>query len=117
MTRLSAWKASPTDVQARADFELSRRDLGYGLLLKRYVADPEPPTERPSRRRPGTLFPTCQFWAFRIMAGIGFLQVAVFAAAFVLVTMRRFETRWILLDGGSDHAPPMDRCGGRLDAG
>ena len=30
------------------------------------------------------------------MAGIGFLQVAVFAAAFVLTALRRCQTRWIL---------------------
>ena len=36
------------------------------------------------------------FWAFRIMAGIGFLQIGVFAAAFILVTLRKCDTKWIL---------------------
>src|SRR5665647_326379 len=36
------------------------------------------------------------FWLFRIMAGIGFLQIAVFAAAFVLVALRKCDTKWIL---------------------
>ena len=95
---LERLKASPTDVQARADFELSRRDLGYGLLLKRYVADPRTADRATIQKAAWDTVPNVpvMFWAFRIMAGIGFLQVAVFAAAFVLVTMRRFETRWIL---------------------
>ena len=33
-------KAEPKDAAARAAFEAHKRDLGYALLLKRYVADP-----------------------------------------------------------------------------
>jgi hypothetical protein len=33
-------KANPADPVARGVFETHRRDLGYGLLLKRHVADP-----------------------------------------------------------------------------
>jgi cytochrome d ubiquinol oxidase subunit I len=36
------------------------------------------------------------FWVFRIMAGIGFLQIAVFGAAFILVALRKCDTKWIL---------------------
>jgi cytochrome d ubiquinol oxidase subunit I len=36
------------------------------------------------------------FWAFRAMAGIGFLQIAVFGAAFIMATMRRFDAKWLL---------------------
>ena len=31
-----------------------------------------------------------------MMAGIGFLQIAVFAAAFILVTLRKCDAKWIL---------------------
>ena len=95
---LERLKANPKDVTARADFELNRRDLGYGLLLKRYVADPRTADKATIQKAAWDTVPNVpvMFWVFRIMAGIGFLQVAVFAAAFVLVTMRKCDTKWIL---------------------
>ncbi len=91
-------KADPNDRVARASFELTKRDLGYGLLLKRYVADPRTADTATIRKAAWDTVPyvPAMFWIFRIMAGIGFLQIAVFAAAFVLVAMRRCDTKWIL---------------------
>ncbi len=91
-------KANPKDLAARADFELNRRDLGYGLLLKRYVADPRTADAATIQKAAWDTVPNVpvMFWLFRIMAGIGFLQIAVFGAAFVLVSLRKFETKWIL---------------------
>jgi cytochrome d ubiquinol oxidase subunit I len=37
------------------------------------------------------------FWSFRIMAGIGLLMIALFATAFLLVTLRRHDTKWFLV--------------------
>ena len=95
---LERLKVSPEDKAARGQFELHRRDLGYGLLLKRYVADPRKADAATIRKAAWDTVPNVpvMFWAFRAMAGIGFLQVAVFAAAFVLTALRRCETRWIL---------------------
>ena len=91
-------KANPSDPRARADFELSRRDLGYGLLLKRYVADPRTADRAMIQKAAWDTVPNVpvMFWLFRIMAGIGFLQIAVFGAAFVMATLRRIQTRWLL---------------------
>jgi len=36
------------------------------------------------------------FWSFRIMAGLGFCFIALFATAFVLCSLRRFDQRWFL---------------------
>ncbi len=91
-------KANPKDVAARAEFNLRARDLGYGLLLKRYVADPRKADAAMIDKAAWDTVPNVpvMFWIFRIMAGIGFLQIAVFAAAFLLTTLRRCETKWIL---------------------
>lgn len=91
-------KANPLDKLARAQFELHRPDLGYGLLLKRYVADPRRADQAIISKAAWDTVPDVpvMFWVFRVMAGIGFLQIAVFAAAFVLVALRRCETRWVL---------------------
>jgi cytochrome d ubiquinol oxidase subunit I len=91
-------KADPKDIRARADFALAGRDLGYGLLLKKYVADPRTAGPGLIERAAWDTVPDVAviFWVFRIMAGIGFLQIAVFGAAFIMVVLRKADTRWIL---------------------
>jgi cytochrome d ubiquinol oxidase subunit I len=95
---LQRLKADPGDMAARAAFALNGRDLGYGLLLKRYVADPRTADNATIAKAAWDTVPNVplMFWVFRFMAAIGFLQIAVFAAAFVLVTLRRLDARWIL---------------------
>ena len=95
---LERLKASPTDVAARADFEAHRKDLGYGLLLKRYVSDPRTADRATVQKAAWDTVPNVpvMFWAFRAMAGIGFLMIGVFGAAFVMVTLRRCDTKWLL---------------------
>jgi len=91
-------KADPRDAAARAEFDLRARDLGFGLLLKRYVDDPRKADAAMIDKAAWDTVPNVpvMFWVFRIMAGIGFLQIAVFGAAFLLVTLRRCDTKWIL---------------------
>ena len=91
-------KADPSDMIARADFEIHRNDLGYALLLKRYVSDPRQATPEQVVQAAWGTVPNVplMFWAFRIMAGIGFLMIGLFATAFVLCTLRKHDTRWFL---------------------
>jgi cytochrome d ubiquinol oxidase subunit I len=96
---LETVKANPKDMAARAIFETHRRDLGYGLLLKRYVADPRMADAATIKKASWDTVPNVpvMFWSFRIMAGIGLLMIALFATAFVLVTLRKHQTRWFLI--------------------
>ncbi len=96
---LETLKANPKDTAARATFETHRRDLGYGLLLKRYVADPRQADAATIKKASWDTVPNVpvMFWAFRAMAGVGFLMVALFATAFVLVTLRKHNTKWFLV--------------------
>jgi len=90
-------KQKPGDIAARAAFEAHRNDLGYALLLKRYTADPGRATEQQIVRASWDTVPNVplMFWTFRIMAGIGFVMIALFAAAFVIASRRaHVETRW-----------------------
>jgi cytochrome d ubiquinol oxidase subunit I len=91
-------KADPADIAARQAFEETKHDLGYGMLLKRYVADPRTADAATIQKAAWDTVPNVpvMFWVFRIMAAIGFLQIAVFGAAFLLVAMRRYETKWLL---------------------
>lgn len=92
-------KVNPTDMTARATFEQHRRDLGYALLLKRYVADPRQASPDLIKKAAWDSVPNVpvMFWSFRIMAGIGLLMIALFATAFLLVTLRRHDTKWFLV--------------------
>lgn len=91
-------KANPNDVAARARFEPVRNDLGYGLLLRRYVEDPRLATPDQIQLAAWSTVPNVplMFWTFRVMAGIGFLMIGLFATAFVLCTLRKHETKWFL---------------------
>ncbi|WP_296816758.1 cytochrome ubiquinol oxidase subunit I [Brevundimonas sp.] len=91
-------KADPADTAARAAFEERRNDLGYGLLLQQYVADPRQATPEQIELAAWSTVPNVpvMFWTFRIMAGIGFLMIGLFATAFVLATLRKHETKWFL---------------------
>ncbi|RZJ27364.1 MAG: cytochrome bd-I ubiquinol oxidase subunit CydA, partial [Brevundimonas sp.] len=91
-------KANPADPVARGDFETHRRDLGYGLLLKRHVADPRQASPELIRQTAWDTVPNVPalFWSFRIMAGIGLFMIALFGTAFVLCTLRKHQTKWFL---------------------
>ena len=90
---LARLRAAPHDAAARAALDQTVGDLGFGLLLKRYterVTDATP--EQVARAAWDTVpdVPTL-FWAFRFMVGLGFLFIALFAAAFWLSARRRLE--------------------------
>ncbi|OZI23687.1 cytochrome d terminal oxidase subunit 1 [Bordetella genomosp. 9] len=95
---LERLKLQPGDTAARAQFEQHRRDLGYGMLLKRYVQDPRTADRATIEKAAWDTVPNVpvMFWVFRIMALIGFIQIAVFAVACVMAARRRFDARWLL---------------------
>jgi cytochrome d ubiquinol oxidase subunit I len=95
---LQRLRADPEDVQARAEFEASKYDLGYAMLLTRYMADPREASPEDIRRAAFDTVPdvSVMFWSFRAMAGLGFYFIALFATAFVLSTLQKHETRWFL---------------------
>mgnify|MGYP001010093963 CR=1 FL=1 len=75
-------KANPKDAAARAEFDLRARDLGYGLLLKRYVADPRKADAALIDKAAWDTVPNVpvMFWIFRIMAELvdGFETLCAF---------------------------------------
>jgi cytochrome bd ubiquinol oxidase subunit I len=83
-------KLAPGDVKARADFETFRNNLGYALLLKRVVDDPRKATPQQIAATAWDTVPSVplMFWSFRVMAGIGFVLIALFALAFALCSLR-----------------------------
>ena len=91
-------KINPDDKAARGEFEAHKRDLGYGLLLKRYVSDPRIATGAQIQKAAWDTVPNVpvMFWVFRIMAGLGFAFIAFFGAAFMLATFKQLDNKWFL---------------------
>ena len=90
--------ANPDDAAARAVFEETKRDLGYGMLLLRYVEDPADADQATIEQAAWDTVPNIYmaFYSFRLMAGLGFLFIGMFAAAFYFVSLRRRVPKWFL---------------------
>jgi cytochrome d ubiquinol oxidase subunit I len=83
----------------RTAFEEAKRDLGYGLLLKRYTPNVVDATEAQIKQAARDTIPRVAplFWSFRIMVAAGFLMLFIFAAAFYYCAKRReVKNRWLL---------------------
>lgn len=91
-------KSNANDTFARADFEAHKADLGYGYLLKKYVDDPRQANAALITKAAADTIPNVlvMFWVFRIMAGLGFFFIALFALSFLLVTFNKTDNRWFL---------------------
>ncbi|NMM11200.1 MAG: cytochrome bd-I ubiquinol oxidase subunit CydA [Polaromonas sp.] len=84
VTALEALRANRNDSVAKQAFERHKADLGFGLLLKKYVTDVNQATPEIIDKAVNDTVPrvTPMFWAFRIMVGLGFAMLALFALAF-----------------------------------
>ncbi|HEU0096136.1 MAG TPA: cytochrome ubiquinol oxidase subunit I, partial [Rhizomicrobium sp.] len=91
-------KVNRNDLAARAEFEQTKNDLGYALLLKRFVADPRTADAATIEKAAWTTVPNVPvlFWLFRVMAGLGFFFIAFFGAALFFANTRRFNAKWFL---------------------
>ncbi|WP_440958949.1 cytochrome ubiquinol oxidase subunit I [Oceanicaulis sp. LC35] len=89
---------NPEDAEARTRFEEAKFDLGYAMLLRRYVEDPREASPEQIAQAAMDTIPNVavMFWSFRFMAGLGFYFIALFGTAFVLSSLRKHETRWFL---------------------
>jgi len=95
---LERLKTNRSDAAARADLTAHAKDLGYALLLKRYVADPRKADDATIAKAAGDTVPGVLplFWSFRIMVALGFYFIFLFAAAFWFTSKLDFSRRWLL---------------------
>jgi cytochrome d ubiquinol oxidase subunit I len=87
------------NAQAKATLAAHDTDLGYALLLKRYVDDPRQATPADIQKAADSTIPNVPvlFWAFRIMVGCGFYFIALFALSFWKASKRQLDSqRWYL---------------------
>lgn len=89
--------AVPADT--RAVFEENGADLGYALLLKRYVDDPRQASEEQIKQAAWDTVPNVPtlFWTFRIMVGLGLFFILLTGVFFYLAARHRLERYpWLL---------------------
>ncbi|MAQ85569.1 MAG: cytochrome d terminal oxidase subunit 1 [Maritimibacter sp.] len=97
MTIRAERDATPPEV--RATFEEHSDDLGYAMLLKRYVDDPRDADDALIETTSWDTVPTVWplFWAFRIMVVLGFSFIAVMAYFFYRSSFKgQTYPRWAL---------------------
>jgi len=84
--------------QARMQLGEHSADLGYALLLKRYVADPRTADSATIARAASDTVPKVGplFWSFRIMVALGFYFIGLFAFVFWNASQHNFSRRWLL---------------------
>lgn len=82
-----------------AAFDDVKKDLGYGLLLKRYTDDISQASEEQIQKAVKDSIPQVWplFWSFRIMVAAGVIMLAVFAFAFIQTCRQRIEKHPLLL--------------------
>ncbi len=99
VTALERLRANRQDAEAEAVLRERMDDLGFGLLLKRYVKDVSQATPEMIEQAVNDTVPrvTPLFWSFRIMVGLGFAMLLLFALSFWQTLKGRFtEKRWLL---------------------
>ena len=85
--------------EMRQAFEENGDNLGYALLLKRYLDDPRQATDAQIEQAAWDTVPEVLplFWTFRIMVGLGFFFILLTAVFFYLSAVRQLERRrWLL---------------------
>jgi len=92
-------RADGSNTEARAVFEETWPDLGYGLLLKRYRDDVQNATDEEIAMAAEDTVPEVWplFWTFRIMMGLGFFFIAFFGLWFYRASRGWIDTNKPLL--------------------
>jgi len=99
----------------KAAFEDNGADLGYSLLLKRYVDDPRKATDEQISMAAEDTVPNVPtlFWSFRVMVGLGIFFI-VLMVTFTILSARRALDHYPLLLKIAVFAIPLPWIAGEL---
>jgi cytochrome d ubiquinol oxidase subunit I len=92
-------RAGDKSAPVKTAFDAHKKDLGYGLLLKRYVDNPAKASEAQIKQAARDSIPYVPylFWSFRIMVGLGFFMLALFGLSFWFLAAQTLERQgWLL---------------------
>jgi cytochrome d ubiquinol oxidase subunit I len=95
----TAQTMTAVSAETRAAFETNGNDLGYALLLKRYIDDPRQASEAQIAQAAWDTVPNVPtlFWTFRIMVGLGFFFILLMATFFYLSSRHQLDRYPLLL--------------------
>ncbi|MFH1817412.1 MAG: cytochrome ubiquinol oxidase subunit I [Pseudomonadota bacterium] len=99
VTALEQLRKNHDDKVALAQFDAHKADLGFGLLLKKYIVDVSQATPEMIQQAVDDTIPRVAplFWSFRIMVALGFLFLALFTLAlFYSIKGSFIEKKWLL---------------------
>jgi len=99
VTALEALRKNPEEPGVKDAFDAHKADLGFGLLLKKYVTDMRDVKPEIIDKAVADTIPRVapMFWGFRLMVGFGFMMLALFSAALFYSVKGCFaERRWLL---------------------
>lgn len=96
---LDQLREDPDNQMLVQQFDQVKDDLGFGLLLKKYTNDVSQATPEMIEMAVDDSVPnvTPMFWAFRIMVGMGFLMLLLFALCMFFTIKGTFPSKkWLL---------------------
>jgi cytochrome d ubiquinol oxidase subunit I len=96
---LEALRKDPENPALQANFAAHEANLGFGLLLKKYVVDVSQATPAMIDQAAWSTIPKVAplFWGFRLMVGLGVSFLALFSVALLFSLKNTFaEKRWLL---------------------
>ena len=99
VTLLEQLRANKDDAATVAAFEKVKKDLGFGLLLKKYTNDVTQATPEMIKKATDDTIPPIfpMFWSFRTMVGLGFLMLALYVVALWSTVKGNFMQKpWLL---------------------
>lgn len=97
--QLEQLRAGDTSAELKAAFDESQKDLGYGLLLKKYTPNVVDATDAQIKMAAKDTIPhvASLFWSFRAMVASGFIMLLLFILAVFAVMKRNAEDKpWLL---------------------
>jgi len=101
---MEALRKQKNDAAAKEVFEAHRKDLGFGLLLKKYIEDVSQATPEMIQQAVDSTVPRVapMFWSFRVMAGLGFsfallLGLSLYHTVRGTFLKQRWLMRWAVL--------------------
>jgi cytochrome d ubiquinol oxidase subunit I len=96
---LEKLRSGDSSDEAKATFEKTKDNLGYGLLLKKYTLNVTDASEDQIKMAARDTIPRVapMFWTFRIMVAIAFIILFIFTATFYYTAKRTIaEKKWLL---------------------
>ncbi len=109
---LEQLRSGSTDRAVRDQFNSMKKDLGYGLLLKRYTPNVADATEAQIQQATKDSIPRVAplYFAFRIMVACGFLLLAIIALSFWSVIRNRIGEKMAAARRAVRYSAAVDCC-------